>query len=577
MTTALEASPPAAAPFNRDAARLGETTIQYGLAGLTVLLVAAPLLPIILQAFTDKPIYDDGDLTLANFARLAGATGFWQMALNTVLFGLVATATAQIIGTTAAILIGRTDLPCRRVLGEMFLWPLYVSSLILAFAWATVYGPSGYVTQLITTWTGRMPWYLYTLFGMSLVAGVALAPVSFIYGQASAVSSDPTFEEAARIAGAGRMSTLLNVTLPLMKPSLFFSSLLIFTSAIEVLSIPLVFGTPSGVKVFSTFLYERIGNAAVPDYGMAAAAALVMVLVIVGLIGLQQRILGSTRKYVTIAGKSVRPRAFALGPFRWPVFALVASYVFLAVCLPLGILVLRGFVTFLHPLAPLGDVLTLGNFAVLAEFPSYSRSITNSLLIAAVGGLVATGLVTMIAVVVHRSEFRFSRLLLNFALMPRAIPGLIAGIGFFYAVAMIPFLAPLRSTVFILMIAFTMAAIPLAYGAVAPMLLKIGPELDQAARVQGANWWHTVTRIVLPLLRPALVACFALLFISFFKEYSTAVFLYAPGSEVIGTTLLQFWTQGHLGYVAALSTVQIAIIAICIAVARTVLGVKIYG
>lgn len=238
---------------------------------------------------------------------------------------------------------------------------------------------------------------------------------------------------------------------------------------------------------------------------------------------------------------------------------------------------LRGFVTFLHPKAPLADVLTLANFRVLAEFPSYARSIWNSLFIAGVGGALATVFITAVAIVVHRSEFRFRRPLLYVALMPRAIPGLIAGIGFFYAVAMIPGLAPLRSTVWILMIAFTMAAIPLGYGAIAPMLLKIGPELDQAARVQGASWWRAVTRVVVPLLRPAIVACFALLFINFFKEYSTAVFLYAPGSEVIGTTLLQFWTQGHLGYVAALSTVQITIIAICIAAARSVLGVKIYG
>lgn len=568
-------APPAADAPRRSL--LGEIPIQYGLAGLTVMLVAAPLAPIILQAFSDKPLYDDGAFTFANVSRLTQFPGFWQMALNTLLFGLIATLVAQIIGTAAAILIGRTDLPLRRLLGEVFLWPLYVSSLILAFAWATIYGPSGYVTQIAMLVTGGMPWDLYTLWGMSLVAGVSLAPVSFIYGQAAAASTDPTFEEAARIAGAGRISTLVNVTLPLMKPSLFFSSILIFTSSLEMLSIPLVFGTPSGVKVFSTFLYERIGNAAIPDYGVAATAALVLVVVIVGLIALQSRVLGATRKYVTIGGKSVRPRPFPLGPFRWPVFTVVAAYVLLAVCLPLGILVLRGFVTFLHPKAPLMDVLTLENFRVLAEFPSYARSIWNSLFIAGVGGFVATVFITLVAIVVHRSEFRFRRPLLYVALMPRAIPGLIAGIGFFYAVAMIPGLAPLRSTVWILMIAFTMAAIPLGYGAIAPMLLKIGPELDQAARVQGASWWRAITRVVLPLLKPAIVACFALLFINFFKEYSTAVFLYAPGSEVIGTTLLQFWTQGHLGYVAALSTVQVAIIAFCIALARSVFGVKIYG
>jgi iron(III) transport system permease protein len=201
----------------------------------------------------------------------------------------------------------------------------------------------------------------------------------------------------------------------------------------------------------------------------------------------------------------------------------------------------------------------------------------NSLFPARFGGGLATALVLMIAIIVHRSDFRFRAPLLYVSMMPRAIPGLIAGIGFFYAVALIPGFAALRSTVFILILAFTMATIPLGYGAVAPMLMKISPDLDRAARVQGADWWKTVTCIIVPLMRPAYIACFAILFISFFKEYSTAVFLYAPGSEVIGTTLLQFWTQGHIGYVASLSSIQIVIIAICVAAARGLFGVKIYG
>lgn len=551
--------------------------MQYGLAALTVILVAAPVLPIVYQAFIDRPLYDGGNLTLDNFARLFSAGDFLKVAGDTLLFGMLATAIAQSVGTAAAILLGRTDIPAARLLAELFLWPLYVSSLILSFAWATVYGPSGYVTQLVSGVFGGAPWDLYTRAGMAVVAGVSLAPVSFLYGQASSRATDPTFEEAARIAGAGKLRTLLHVTFPLMKPALFFSTILILTSSLEILSIPLVFGTPSGIRVLSTFLYERVANAAVPEYGIAATAALLLILVICGLIALQNRVLGSTRRYETIGGKAMRPRPFQLGAYRWLAFAVLGGYIAFAVLAPLGVLILRGLVTFLHPQAPLADVFTFDNYAALWHYPAYIRSIWNSLFIASFGGAAATVLVLAIALVVHRSEFRFSRPLLYVALLPRAIPGLIAGIGFFYAIALIPGLSALRSTVFILIIAFTMAAIPLGYGALAPMLLKISPELDRAARVQGASWFTSMTRIVAPVMRPAVIACFAILFISFFKEYSTAVFLYSPGSEVIGTTLLQFWTQGHIGYVAALSTVQIVIIAGCIFLARTYFGVKVYG
>jgi iron(III) transport system permease protein len=109
------------------------------------------------------------------------------------------------------------------------------------------------------------------------------------------------------------------------------------------------------------------------------------------------------------------------------------------------------------------------------------------------------------------------------------------------------------------------------------MLLQVSPDLDRAARVQGADWWTTSRRIVLPLMRPALVGCYTILFVSFFKEYTTAIFLFAPGSEVIGTALLQLWVQGEAGLVAALATIQVVTIAICIATVRGIFGVKLHG
>src|SRR3546814_14972832 len=90
-----------------------------------------------------------------------------------------------------------------------------------------------------------------------------------------------------------------------------------------------------------------------------------------------------------------------------------------------------------------------------------------------------------------------------------------------------------------------MRYIPTAYGAISPARLQSSPDIDRSARISGADWWTTVRSVVLPLVRPALFTSFALLFIHFFKEYSAAVFLFAPGSEVIGTPLLQFWEIGR--------------------------------
>jgi iron(III) transport system permease protein len=555
-----------------------DTTIQYGLAILTIVLVAAPLLPIIYQSLLATPLYESNhSLTLSNYQRLPASPGFWRMIGNTLAYAAMTTVIAQVLGTLAAILIGRTDMPGRRWLGEIFLFPLYLSALVLAFAWSTVYGPSGYFTQLIQTLAGYVPWNLYSIYGMSVISGSILAPVAYLYTISSASASDPRLEQAARIAGARRAKTLFTITLPLMRPAIIFSSILTFTSALEILSIPLVFGKISGVYVFSTYLADRFQMGSPPDYGVAASASILLIAVIVGLLALQSKLMGSTRRFETIGGKSSPQEPFQLGGFRWVCTGALFAYLTFVILIPMAFLFLRASVSLLHPMVPLSQVLTISNFQVLLDYPIYFRSITNSLMIALFGAAFATTLILLIWIVIQRSTFRYRGILRYIALLPRAIPGMVVGIGFFYAVALIPGLSHLRGTILILIVAYTMAAIPLGYGLLAPMLVKIGPDLDKAARVQGASWWQTTRTIIIPIIKPAYIACYALLFISFFKDYATSLFLYTTGSEVIGTTLLAFWTMGHFGYVAALSTVQVIVIALCVIITRTLLGIKLYS
>src|SRR3546814_6628513 len=119
------------------------------------------------------------------------------------------------------------------------------------------------------------------------------------------------------------------------------------------------------------------------------------------------------------------------------------------------------------------------------------------------------------AIIVKRSEIRFPRHLGYLALVPRAIPGLGAGIGFFYAMVLVPPMGLLRNSIWIILLAYIMRYIPTGFGAISPMLLQIGPDLDRSARTMGADWWTTCHAILLKLLKPAMFTCFALLFVPF--------------------------------------------------------------
>lgn len=546
--------------------------IQWAVSIGVVALVAAPLAPVLYQSLVDRPLYESGAIfTFDNYARLFGHARFYEVIWNSLLLATFSTIIALGLGVSFALLLERANLPMRQTLRNIALSPMYVSHLVIAFAWFLMYGPSGYVTAFVERLFGAAPWDLYTIGGMSIVAGISSAPLVYLFCTSSAQLADASMEDAGRSLGAGPFRVIWSISLPLMRPAIIYSALLTFIGSLELLSIPLVFGRPVGIEFFTTFLYSEGLGATRPDYGLVGAAAALLLAIISVLLVLQSVLLRKAGRFVTVRGKASRPKAAELGPFRWVAFGAIMLYFVVVLVIPLGGIALRSVTSFLTPEISPFELLTLDNFALIFEYPAYVRSIVNSLIVAIVGGALATAFVALVALVTHRSGFPLRKPLQYVALYPRAVPGIVAGIGLFWATLLLPFMHVLQGTIFILMIAFTMRTIPVAFGAISPALVQIGQELDQSARASGADWWTAVTRIILPLLKPAMFSSYVLLFLVFIKEYASAVFLYAPGSEIIGTTMLSFWANGDSGPVAALSVIQVALIAAFVVFARRAL------
>jgi iron(III) transport system permease protein len=577
LSTTKYAGPPAArsdgvVAFNRS--RL----IQIIIALITVTLVFAPIVPILYQSFLDRPLYDhEAAVTGQNYINLFASPVIWQVVFNSLLFAAATTIIAQIIGTFLAILVGRTDLPGRRILGDVILLPMFLSHLVLAFGWFIAYGPSGYITIWINNIFGGAPWNLYSLGGMAMIAGISQAPLAFLYCQASTALSDPSLEQAARTCGAGPIRTLWSVTLPLLMPAILSSGILTVTAALEMLAIPLIFGQPAGINLFTTFLYEQGIATPRPDYGLVGTAATFLLVIVAALVFLQNRILRNSSRYVSVTGKASKPKMFELGRYRWIAFAIVGLYALLFCAMPILFLLLRALVPVLSPLLPFWNFLTPQFLIEVLTVDNYQRSILNTLLISVVGGGLGTLLIAMIALVGERSDTWFGPPLRYIALFPRAVPGLVAGLGFFYAMTFLPGMGLLQNSIWLLALAYIMRHIPTGYGSITPSLMQIGTSIDRAAKVAGADWWTTSHAILLPIMRPALFACFSLLFIQFFKEYTVALFLFSPDTEVIGVTLLRRWGQGEVARVAALSTIQVLITVGFVYGMRRFLGVKFYG
>lgn len=532
--------------------------IHIAVLVFTALLVAAPILIIAYQSVLGEPLYEAArTFTLASYSKLLGQREFHDAVLNSLGLAIVATVVALAIGVSAAIAIVRLDLPMRDWIDSAMLGPIYISQLVLALGWYVLYGPSGYISLLCRQWFGAVPWDLTTIPGMGVLGGIAMAPAVMLYCTSSLSLSNASLEDAARSTGARPLRVLFSITLPLLRPAMVYATLLTFVGGLEMLSIPLVFGWPAGLEFFTTYLLREGMGQTQPDYALLGAAALLLLATVALLVLVQQKLLSQRQRFVTVRGKSQRPKPLEIGTWRWAVFALLVTYLVLTVLLPMFALVMRSLVVYLTPLVSPWDYLTLDHYRTLLSHEVYARSIWNSLIVASLGAAIATVLIALIAAVIQRSEFRFARQLEMLTLFPRAVPGMVVGIGFLWVVLWMPGLSVLHGTLAILIIAFTMRNLPSAYVTLAPSLLQIGREIDQSARVCGASWWRTCQSIVLPIARPALVACYLLTFISFFKEYASAVFLYSPGTEIIGTTLLNMWAKGDVGPVAALSVIQL--------------------
>jgi iron(III) transport system permease protein len=573
-TTAYETS----APVRRSRNLPTAGSLQWLTWVVVVGLIVGPFIPLLYASFRDRPLYEAGGaFTVEPYRQLFSDSEFWHAAWNTLQYAALTTAMAVAAGAALAILVARTDLPGRRAFGRFALLPLLLPSLGVVLGWIVVWGPGGYLTNLFSQrlHIGTLP--IDTIPGMAIIEAARLLPVAFMTCEASLARADSSLEDAARSSGAPPLKVLRRVTIPMLRPALLNSGTLIFTLAIASLGIPLLLGTARNIKFVSSYLYLTWTNAANPDPGSVSAGAMLLLVVATLLLLVRNRMLGAEARYVSVAGRAGRTALLSLRGWRWPLAGAVTLYLLFSTLIPVLGLAVMSVVVVLTPLVAPWHLLTWDHWRMLGQ-GEFLRAIEHSAVLALVGGLATTALVALATLVAHRSRFPLRRTLPFVMLYPRAIPGLIIGIGFFWTYLLTG--APgswLRGSIWGILLAFCIRNLPFAYVVMYPTMARIGEELDRAGRSVGASWWRTCRSIVLPLLRPALFASFVLMFVEILNDYDPALFLVKPGSEVIGTTMLSSFIQGMVGPVAALAMVQVAVTVVVLAIGARVFKIGVTG
>ncbi len=567
---------------------------------LTAIAIFLPLTLIFYQSFLSAPFFMPNKIfTLDSYAFIFDDPDFRVAFINGFALAGGLALIAVPLGAMLAFLMVRTDLPGRNFIAPLLLVPVFVSPMVMGFGYVVSMGPVGFYTLWVEQLLGVHPWNIYAFPSIVIIAGLTHVPHVYLYASSALKSLGSDVEEAARVAGASPLQVALHVSLPMIMPALAYAGVLVFFLGFEVFGLVLVLGDPEGHLVLATYLYKLTNKLGTPSYHLMAAVAVCLVAVTMPLVMMQRWLLKSANKYVSIKGKGSRQKPLPLGKWKWIALAFIAAWLIFTIIVPLSGIALRSFVQNWGVGVNLADVLTIQAFRDIWDQPSLLRGIVNTILIGVIGGAIAVACYSAIALAGHRKPDGITRFLDYSVLVPRAIPGLLAGLSFLWVFLfvpavlqnilqgwdnsmatwlienVIPQLRALRSTIFSVWLAYSVVWMAYGLRLISTALLQVGPELEEAARAVGANRGQVTRDVTLPLVRYGLLGAWLMVFLIFEREYSTGVYLLSPGTEVIGAMLVSMWAAGAVDLVAALSFINITLVAIGLGIALR-FGVKLH-
>ncbi|WP_306600805.1 iron ABC transporter permease [Geothrix sp. 21YS21S-2] len=542
---------------------------------ILVVVVAVPILLIFWNAFVV-----DGKPNIPGALALLAQPDTLEALRNSLVIAGGTTVFSTIIGVSFAWLVSRTDLPCKAAMKVLFLVPFMLPSFIGALAWKILLSPrGGHINRiLMDLFHLEDPVFnIMSLGGIIAVETMYLFPFVFIQVSGALERMDPTLEEAARISGAGLFTITRRITLPLMMPSILAGSLLVALYSLAHFGVPAILGTERNIFIIPTKIYEKIyasgGNFEAIRVGTMLSS--ILVLSAAAILYLQGFILKSGR-FQVISGKSMRPMVLKLRGLRWPLLVLCVAYIAVTVLLPTATIFLVGTLK-TYGLAFRLENMTFTNFTyILFHWDLTRDAIWNSFYLSLSAALVTMLIGTLISYVLVKTRIRGKFLLEFLGVLPFSVPGTVIALGVILMWSG-RFGVNLYNTAWIIFVAYIARYMAFSLKSTSAALEQVHDSLEEAARACGASKWEAMRDIVLPLIKPGMVAAFFLIFLPALRELTTSVLLYGPHTRTIGVAIYTLNEDGETVYAAALAAIALVIIVIGQLVIKRVTRAKIEG
>jgi iron(III) transport system permease protein len=540
-----------------------------GVVGLVIgYLALVPLYYLFWGAFFGA----DG-LDLGGFERAYGDDRILGLVGNSLWFAVGSAALSLAVGTALAYLNVRTDVPFKSLFFAASIIPLIIPGILYTISWILLASPDiGLLNKVLEPVFGPALFDIFSMWGMIWVEGLHLSPIVFLLMVAAFRSMDPSLEESALMSGASRWRVFRKVTVPLVRPAIVASVLIMTVRSLESFEVPALLGLQNNIYVFTSRIYFVLRSYP-PD--LAAAGALAVGLLVLALIGVAlSKIVGrSAKNYQTVTGKGFRPRPMELGKWRPVMGAAIVLYFLLTVVAPLLVLLYTSTLKFyVAPSWGVFKTMTLENYRELFDMPQALTALKNSVFLGVGAATLVMAFMAIAAWMVVRSRIPGRSVVDQLAFVPLVIPGLVLGLALSFVYLRSPI--PIYGTLFILLIAYCTRYMPYGMQYAVTSMQQISGELEESAQVSGASWWQTFRRVLLPLLAPGLVAGWVYILVVSFRELSSSILLYSPGNEVLSIMIFEQFENGQFTVLSALGVVMVLTLVVLVTIAYK-LGAKV--
>ncbi len=558
-------------------------------SALLLLFVALPVAVALSGAFLD----DAGRFSLAALGERLGHERIWGLsclaggvrcgvAWNTLFLALLTAFGTTLLGTMLALVAERGAPRLKGPVNLLSLLPIITPPFVVGLGLILLFGRAGIVNHLLEIVFGITPtrWF-YGLFGLWLAQLFAFTPIACLIMRGVVAGISPSLEEAAQTLRADRWTTFKTVTLPLLKPGLANAFLVGFIESIADFGNPIVVG--GQYAVLSTDVFFAIVGAQF-DQGRAAALALVLSAFALGVFLLQQKVVGKAG-YTTVSGKGDAgvpmrlptglSRAMLAVVLPWLAFTIVVYLFafaggFVATWGRDYTPTLRHFITAFD--------LQWGNADVgggLVWAGTAWNSLFTTLKLSALAAPLCASLGLLIAWLLARTSFRGQSTFEFGALLAFAIPGTVLGVSYVLVFNVPPF--ELTGTALIIVLCFVFRSLPVGVRAGAAAFKQIDRSLDEASTMLHARTSTTLRRIVLPLLKPAIVAALVYSFVRSMTTVSAVIFLVTAENELATTYIIGRVGNGDYGVALAYCTVLIVLMSLAVAAIHWLVGERKIG